>query len=137
MSFISAVPLFAYLFVIYNVLALFGGQGMLEGEILSATLMSGANFTMRVNELILVLGVFALYVEIFKSTRSSVTSIYDHLLSMVTFVAYLVTFLIYSRVGTSTYLLLLLMSCLDVVAGFTVTISTARRDLTRDDAHSH
>ncbi|MBF0283929.1 MAG: hypothetical protein HQL51_05670 [Magnetococcales bacterium] len=131
MQLISAIPLFAYLFVIYHVLALLGGAGgtLLDTPLFAGTLVSGAQFTMRVNELILLLGVLCLYIEIFKATRSGVASIFDHLFSMATFVLYLVTFLIYSKAGTATYLLLMLMSCLDVVAGFTVTISTARRDV--------
>ncbi len=47
---------------------------------------------------------------------------------MLLFVACLVEFIILPGFGTSVFLLLTLMCFIDVVAGFTVTISTARRD---------
>jgi hypothetical protein len=47
---------------------------------------------------------------------------------MGTFLAFLIIFLTVKDAGSSTFLILTLMSLLDVVGGFTVTISTARRD---------
>jgi len=45
-------------------------------------------------------------------------------------VVYLIEFLIVDRVGNTTFLILTLMAFADVVTGFTVTISTAKRDFT-------
>jgi uncharacterized membrane protein len=73
-----------------------------------------------------------LYIEIFKSTRTSSISIVDHTLSTIVFVAFLVSWMIFPwTIGDksdSTFLLLTVMSFIDVVAGFTITIAAARRD---------
>jgi uncharacterized membrane protein len=97
------------------------------------TLVSGATFAFTMGDLLIVLSLVLLYFEIFKATRTSSLSIVDHLLSMLLFVACLVEFIILPGFGTSVFLLLTLMCFIDVVAGFTVTISTARRDFAVDE----
>jgi hypothetical protein len=52
----------------------------------------------------------------------------DHALSMALFIICLLEFIIIARFGNSTFFIITLICLLDVVAGFTVTISTARRD---------
>jgi hypothetical protein len=47
---------------------------------------------------------------------------------MVVFVLFLIEFLVVKDCGTSTFFILGLMSLLDVIAGFTVSIVAARRD---------
>jgi len=83
-------------------------------------------------DLVVLLGLVTLYIEIFKSTRTSSISIVDHTLSTIVFVAFLVAWMIFpwtiSEKGDSTFLLLTIMSFIDVVAGFTITIAAARRD---------
>jgi len=46
------------------------------------------------------------------------------------FTAYLIEFLLVQAAGTGVFLVLTLMSLLDLIAGFTVTLGAARRDLT-------
>ena len=48
---------------------------------------------------------------------------------MLVFVGCLLLFLLVRKTGTSTFLLITLMSAIDVIAGFTVSIVAARRDL--------
>ena len=76
-------------------------------------------------------GVLILYVELFKSTRSNVSSIIEHVLSMIVFIIFLIEFLVVKGFGNATFFLLMMFSLLDVVGGFTISISTARRDIDR------
>jgi len=80
-------------------------------------------------DVLVLLGVFTLYIELFKSTRTSEVTIFDHLFSTFVLIGYLVGWLIYPWGGNSVFLILAAMSFLDVIAGFTITISAARRDL--------
>ncbi len=80
-------------------------------------------------DFMVLLGVLFLYVELFKSTRTSETTIVDHLLSTFVLIFYLIAWIIYDWAGNSVFLILTSMSFLDVIAGFTITISAARRDL--------
>ena len=134
MAIISAIPLFAYLWVIINAVLLLGGISTLGGSLFSLGLVSGATWSATVSDLFIVLGVLALYIEVFKATRTGTASVIDHTLSMLVFVAFLVEFLVYSGAGNSTFVILGLMSLLDVVAGFTITIVAARRDFSLGDS---
>ena len=83
-------------------------------------------------DVVVLVGLVALYIEIFKATRTSTVSIIDHTLSTIVFVAFLVSWMVFpwttGKQGDSTFLLLTVMTFIDVVAGFTITIATARRD---------
>jgi hypothetical protein len=72
------------------------------------------------------------YIEIFKATRPNNFSILDHVFSLLVFIAFLIEFIAFPQAGNSTFFLITLMAFIDVVAGFTVTISTARRDIGLD-----
>jgi hypothetical protein len=54
------------------------------------------------------------------------------MLSMVVFVAFLIEFLLVGAAASSVFFLLGVMSLIDVVAGFSVSITSAGRDVTVD-----
>lgn len=95
----------------------------------SVKLVSGKTWSLNVNEAFIIISLFILFVEIFKATRTSVVSIIDHLLSTFVFIAFLILFLTIKEAGTSTFFILTIISMIDVMCGFTVSISSARRDL--------
>ncbi|MBF0399643.1 MAG: hypothetical protein HQL80_02035 [Magnetococcales bacterium] len=132
MRWVQTIPLFAYLLLVYN-LVVFAVKLVpeltLNMELWSLAMMSGAVFSVKMGEALLMIGVIALYVEIFKATRGSTVSIFDHLFSMLTFVGFLVEYLLVAEAATAVFFTLMLMALLDVVAGFTVTIASARRDI--------
>ena len=67
--------------------------------------------------------------EIIKAARLGAGTIVDHMLSTATFIVALVEFLLVPFCGTAAFFFLMIMSLIDVVAGYTVSILTARRDL--------
>jgi len=124
-----AIPLFVIPLAIYNLLILSGdAQALLATNLFSVDLMSGAVWSFSAHDAFVVGGVLLLYFEIFKSTGTGLASVLDHTLSMIVFIIFLVEFLVVSACGTSTFFALALMSLLDVIAGFTVSIVAARRD---------
>lgn len=138
MQLLKNIPLFLYLLIIYNVLAFAGvtaGGVTLNTEAYQLSLPTGPTISFSVGDGFLILGVVALYIEIFKATRSSNASIFDHLFSMLTFVGFLVEFLMVAEAATASFFILMMMALLDVIAGFTVTISTARRDVEIGSGH--
>jgi hypothetical protein len=121
------VPLIGCVAVIYAVLAMSGAD--LPAQTLTAiTLPSGHLWTFATADLFLLLSVIALYFEVLKATRTSQASVVDHILSLFAFVFCLVGFLLVPSLGTSTFLLISVMAMFDVIAGFTITITSARRD---------
>lgn len=128
---LAAVPLLAIVVGLYHVVVLTGAAN-LGAVLFEVPLLSGAVFTFSIADLLVASGLILLYAEIFKATRSGNLSIVDHLLSMLLFVLCLVELIVLPGFGTSVFFMLTLMTFIDVIAGFTVTISTARRDIGLD-----
>lgn len=129
MSVFSITPLLAIILVAYNVMALFFNIDFAAvAPVFNLSLMSTAVWSPTAGDLLVMLGIVFLYVEIFKATRSGNASIVDHAVSMFVFIIFLVECIVVKFAGTSTFIILTLMSLFDVVAGFTITISSARRD---------
>jgi hypothetical protein len=126
---LRAIPLFVLPLAIYNLLMLTGDvHASLAAHLFSVRLMSGASWSFSVHDAFVAGGVLVLYFEIFKSTGTGMASVLDHTLSMLVFIVFLIEFLVVAACGTSTFFVLALMSLLDVIAGFTVSIVAARRD---------
>jgi len=133
MAIFKFIPLFAFLLAGFWGLHQVGiFPNKLNHVIHHFGLPSGAIWKPTWGDIVVLVGLLTLYIEIFKSTRTSDISIVDHTLSTVTFVGFLVAWMIYPwTVGdksNSTFLFLAVMSFIDVIAGFTITIAAARRD---------
>ncbi|MBN9009422.1 MAG: hypothetical protein J0H63_04555 [Rhizobiales bacterium] len=75
-------------------------------------------------------GVVCLFFEILKSTGSTTRIITNHIFSTIIFIVYLIEFLVVGYAAHSVFFLLMILALFDVVAGFTITIKTASRDVT-------
>jgi len=127
---VTIVPLFILILIIYNVMAYFGVDFNFESSnpLFTVPLPSGATWKPTWSGIIILLGVVTLYVELLKSTKTGTATIIEHALSMVVFIGFLMEFILVKMAGTSTFLIITLMSLLEVVAGFTITVASARRD---------
>lgn len=133
MKFILNIPSLLYILIFYNILAFSGVD--FTTVLFSTSLLSGAELSVTWEELLILIGIVALYIETVKSTRTSSSAIFEHTLSMIVFVVYLVEFLMVTQVGTTSFLILGMMQLLDVIGGFTITISAARRDIGGSFSH--
>lgn len=104
------------------------GAGV-QNAAFSVQLPSRATWTMPLGDLLVAIGLFLLYLEILKATRTTAAAVIDHALSMLVFIFCLVEFLLIERMATASFFLIMVMTFIDVISGFTVTISTARRDI--------
>ena len=131
---LAAVPLLIVPFILYNLgLAGFLGAGV-EGDpwskvVFSFNMMSGGVFSMTLGDLMILIGLVFFFVEILKSTRTSNASILDHLLSTFVFVAFLVEFLLVKGAAHSVFFTLMVITLIDVLAGFSVSLRSAGRDV--------
>jgi len=128
---ILSLPLFLYLLIVANLLMLGRAPGepsAINAILFGLPLPSGREVPITVSDALILIAIVFLYFETFKATRTSVISIIDHSVSLFVFVIFLVEFMVVPQVGNTTFLILTVASLLDVVMGFTVTISTARRD---------
>ena len=129
---IGSIPLLVVPFVLYNMglIGLFGGGTDPWAQVLfSIRMMSGGTWSMTLGDLMVLIGLFFLFIEIMKSTRTSNASVIDHLLSTFVFVAFLVEFLLVPGAAHSVFFTLMLIALVDVLAGFSVSIRSAGRDV--------
>jgi len=132
---ISNIPLMAVALIVYNgiLFGLGGGATAWEAEIFSLNMVSGTTWVFDLGDLMLTLGLFLLFLEILKATRIGRMSIIDHLLSTVVLIVFLIEFLLIPGAATSVFFILMLMSLIDVMAGFSVSIRSATRDVSLGD----
>lgn len=133
-----AIPLLMIPVILYNIVVLTGmvggagavaADGSLRDVLFTIPMASGAGWSVGVGDLILFLSLILLFFELLKSTSSQKVAIVNHALSMILFVICLVEFLLIKGFATSTFFLIVTMVMLDVLAGFIVTIISARKDL--------
>lgn len=131
-----ALPLLAIPVLLYNFIAIatmYGGAATSANTELTRTLFSipmasGASWSLNAGDLLILLALFMLFFELLKATTSRRVAIVNHSLSMIVFIICLVEFLLVPAFATSVFFLITMMTLLDVLAGFIVTIITARKD---------
>jgi hypothetical protein len=122
-------PLLLIPFAIYNMIAFLTPGVNWTDAVTSFSLMSGASWSVTTEDIVLTIAVLLLPLEIYKATRVGVRSVIDHILSMVLFIAMLIEFLLVRQAGTSTFFILMMLSVVDVLGGFIITLRTAQRDM--------
>lgn len=133
----AGLPLLALPVLAYNITALTLKDGFdcrtapaaFEGPLLHLTMTSGAPWAVSGSTLLLTAALALLFIELLRSTGSGRVTVINHGLSLGLLVICLVEFLLAPAFATSTFFLLILMALLDVMAGFSVTIMAARRDI--------
>ena len=130
MSF-KAIPLIVIAFIMYNAVVLVGGADavvMLKKEVLPIPLMK-TTLKLTWGDLLILLTMGLLFVELMKATYTSSASLLDHGLSMLVFVACLIQFLLFASAATGVFFNITLATLIDVIAGYTIGIRVAKRDI--------
>jgi hypothetical protein len=139
-------PLLAIPVIIYNMIAFTAGGGVdangvtavarsLSSIAADAKPVFGA-WVVTGGDILIMLSMVFFFVEIIKSTATGSSTIANHAVSMLVFIACLVEFLLLPNFQTSVFFILTLMCLLDVLAGVVVTIVSARRDFSVGDSHN-
>jgi hypothetical protein len=128
--FMLGFPLLLVPFAIYNIIAFLMPGVTWTGVVSTVHMVSGADWTMSVDDILIALAILLLCGEVLKSTRIGIRTVVDHALSLILFLGMLVEFLLVKQAATATFFLLLVVSFIDVLSGFAVTLRSAQRDLT-------
>jgi hypothetical protein len=131
----SAFPMILITVILYN-LAYFGGavaghhemQAILDHSF-ALKMFSGDVWKITVSDLFVLLALAMLFIETVKAARSTSREILNHAFAMLTFCVALVEFIVLKGFSTSAFFLITAMCLFDVVAGYTISIVSARRDL--------
>ena len=125
--FVLGFPLLLVPFAIYNIIAFITPGVGWTTPVTTVHMMSGQDWVLTWEDLLLAFAILLLAVEIIKSTRMGMRSIVDHVLAMALFIVMLVEFLLVQRAGTSTFFLLTMIGLVDVLVGFIVSIRSSQR----------
>ncbi len=128
-----ALPVLFYNFVVAAMLP--GGFGSVQAndrmtqQLFSLPMASGGHWSVTLGDMMIFASLVILFIELLKSTTSQRIAIVNHSLSMILFIICLIEFLLSRAFSTSAFFLLTAMVLLDVLAGFIVTIVSARRQI--------
>lgn len=128
-------PLLFISILVYNLLAFIGAPiaGQDTDEFLARgvtfAMFSGDNWHFSIGDGLVLVSLALLFVEVLKSTSTGATQVLNHAASMGTVIVALIEFLLVPGFSTSTYFFIFAMTVFDVVAGFTISIVAAKRDL--------
>lgn len=128
-------PLLLVPFLLYNILAftVFGGQPAgWASQLFQIRMVSGTEWTLTWGDLMLVIGLICLFFEVLKSTNTGRSSLLEHMLSTALMIVFLIEFILLGAAASSVFFLLMVMSLVDVVAGFSISITGAGRDVTME-----
>lgn len=129
---LRALPSIVIALIAYNVFIVFSGSAdptdLLRTTVLTLPLMTGP-LRLSWGDLIILLTMVLLFIELMKSTYSTATALLDHGLSMVVFIICLVELLTVRQAATSVFFFITFATAIDVIAGYTIGVSVARRNL--------
>src|SRR5580700_1440655 len=131
--FVLGFPLLLVPFAIYNIIAFITPGVGWTTPVATVHMMSGQDWVLTWEDLLLAFAILLLAVEMIKSTRMGMRSIVDHILAMALFIAMLVEFLLVQQAGTSTFFLLMMIALVDVLSGFIIGMRSGRRQVEVDN----
>ncbi len=127
---IRAIPLIVIAFILYNIVILMGGGiGALDSTIFNMKLLSGGVWNFKVSDMLILITLILLFIEMMKSTYTTASTLIDHGLSMLVFIACGIEFLTVPQAATSVFFLIMAATLIDVVGGYTIGIRVAKRNL--------
>src|SRR5436190_16487798 len=110
-------PLLLIPLAIYNIIVFLMPSVSFTDPLVKLTLMSGAEWTVTLSDVLLTLGILLLLAEVIKGARPGAKYLTDHLLSLIVFGAAAAEFVLWPKFGTSTYFLMTLFALVDFLAG--------------------
>ncbi len=108
-----------------------------DQPLFTVPMISPGYWQLKLGDLVIMLTLALLFVELVKATRTSSYSIVDHAMSMVVFIICIVEFLAVKQAATSVFFIIIIVVLIDVIAGFTITIRAAKRDVAFGGADVH
>ncbi len=105
------------------------GQDPFRSVLFGIGMLSGDQRTLTLGDLIILVALGFLFIEIVKATQTDPSAQLNHAFSIGVLIICLIEFITLQGFGNSTFFIVMCMTFVDVVAGFTVTINSARRDV--------
>jgi hypothetical protein len=123
---LTVLPLIAYNLVGYGL----SGADPWAIELYAVPMLSGARWSLRLGDLLVVFAIAMLYVEVVRAAAASRGAFVNRTLSVVVLVVYVAEFVAADVAADSVFFILTAIALVDVVAGF--SIRKARREAVPD-----
>ncbi len=128
---LTTIPLTVVPLILFNAIGFaVGAPNLWTDTRLTIPLVSGHAWSASLGDLMILLGLLMLFFETLRSARPGLkTTIGNHVISTVLLIVYVVEFIVVGIAANSTFLILTAIALFDVVAGFSISIRTAERDV--------
>ena len=125
---IRQFPFMAFAALLYFIIVGLAGLA-LDRTALTIPMPSGAGLALTIGEILIIVAVVLSFFELIGSSASS-SAILSHGLQLIVFLVCLLLLLLLPRFGTGVFLIIVLMTLINTVAGYSISILRARRDFT-------
>ena len=115
-------PLLLIPLAIYNIIVFMMPGVSLTETLVTVPLPSGAEWSVTLSDMLVVLGILMVLLEVIKGARPGAKFLTDHLLSLIVFGVALAEFLLWPRFASSTYFLLVLLALTDFLTSVALRV---------------
>jgi len=103
--------------------------GTLYRGLFTVPMAGSGEWVVTTSDLIITLSLVLLFFEMLKAPSSGNSTVFNNLLSTVVFIIAILLFVLHPLFATSTFFIIMLMTLVDVAAGWFITTISSRRDL--------
>jgi hypothetical protein len=119
-------PLLLIPVALYNIIVFLMPTVSFGDTLVKVPLVSGAEWSVTLTDVLLALGILLLLLEVIKGARPGAKYLMDHLLSLIIFGCAAAEFVMWPRFGNSTFFLLVLLAGADFLSGTTLHVRRGR-----------
>ena len=130
---VSAIPLTVIPLIVFNIVAFAFGGSVWGTELFGLPMVSGVTWVVTYGDVMIAAGIVVLFFEVMRSGQTSSVTVLNHILSTVLLLFFVVEFVVVAQAANSVFFVLVLLALFDVVAGFSITIRTASRDVSLEE----
>lgn len=125
--YLVGAPLLVIPFAIYNIIAFLMPGVSWSAPVTHVQLMSGAEWTMSVGDILVAFTTLILIVEVVKFARIGTRSLVDHALALLLLFGMTAEFVWVARAATATFFLMLVIAFVEAAGGIDVSLRTRAR----------
>jgi hypothetical protein len=125
--YLVGAPLLVIPFAIYNIIAFLMPGVSWSAPLTHLQLMSGAEWTMSVGDILVAFTVLILIVEVIKFARIGTRSFVDHTLALLLLFGMTAEFVWVTQAATATFFLMLVIAFVEAAGGIGVSLRTRTR----------
>jgi hypothetical protein len=119
-------PLLLIPVALYNIIVFLMPTVSFGDTLVRVPLVSGAEWSVTLTDVLLTLGILLLLLEVIKGARPGAKYLMDHLLSLIIFGCAAAEFVMWPRFGNSTFFLLMLLAAADFLSGTALHVRRGR-----------